>query len=118
MQGFWRDGNYVLVSTIEAEAEGLKKQNARLRAELDMCAASLPGPYYMDPPDGGDVPVSEQLRRMAQDAARYRWLRGDEGPTSVRWPRWNIQHWTGVWEPVQGEEMDAAVDAAMKTPNV
>ena len=40
----------------------------KLTAELAACAAVLPGAYYMDPPDGGDVPVSEQLRRMAKDA--------------------------------------------------
>ena len=45
-----------------------------LFAELDKCAAALPDSLYMDPPDGGDVSVSEQLRRMAQDAARYRHL--------------------------------------------
>lgn len=32
----------------------------------------LPGPYYMDPPDGGSVTILEQLRRMAADAAKYR----------------------------------------------
>jgi hypothetical protein len=37
--------------------------------------ALLPGVCYMDPPDGGDVPVLEQFWRMAQDAARYRWMR-------------------------------------------
>lgn len=47
----------------------------RLTEELAKCAAVLPGTYYMDPPDGGDVPVSEQLRRMAKDAERYRYLR-------------------------------------------
>lgn len=30
--------------------------------------------YYMDPPDGGDVPLIEQLRRMAEDAWKYRQL--------------------------------------------
>jgi len=34
--------------------------------------ALLPGSYYMDPPDGGDVSLLEQLRRMAADAAAYR----------------------------------------------
>lgn len=47
----------------------------RLTAELDKCAAALPGAYYMDQPDGGDVSVSEQLKRMAKDAERYRLLR-------------------------------------------
>lgn len=32
----------------------------------------LPSIYYMDPPDGGDVSVLEQLRRMADEAAKYR----------------------------------------------
>lgn len=48
------------------------------------------------------------------DAERYRWLRGDAGPHSSRWPRWNVQHWNGVWNPVSGADMDAAIDAAMK----
>ena len=47
----------------------------RLADELAKCAAVLPGVYYMDPPDGGDVSVSEQLRCMAKDAERYRLLR-------------------------------------------
>jgi hypothetical protein len=49
--------------TVEKEAE------SRIVAKL---TALLPGSYYMDPPDGGDVPVMEQLRRMAEDAAKYR----------------------------------------------
>lgn len=32
----------------------------------------LPGPYYMDPPDGGDISLHEQLRRMAEDARKWR----------------------------------------------
>jgi len=43
-----------------------------LAREVDACAAALPGPYYMDPPDGGDVPISEQVKRMARDAATLR----------------------------------------------
>ena len=46
--------------------------NAALQAELDACVATLPGTIYMDPPDGGDVSVAEQLRRMGEDAARWR----------------------------------------------
>ncbi|HBO9868982.1 TPA: hypothetical protein L5G00_002775 [Pseudomonas aeruginosa] len=45
-----------------------------LIAELEQCASALPGTYYMDPPDGGNVSIPEQIRRMAKDAARYRWL--------------------------------------------
>lgn len=41
----------------------------------DELIALLPGSYYMDPPDGGDVSLLVQLRRMAEDAAKYRhWL--------------------------------------------
>lgn len=36
--------------------------------------ALLPGTYYMDPPDGGDVSVLEQLRRMSEDARKWREL--------------------------------------------
>ncbi|HIC7214890.1 hypothetical protein [Burkholderia stabilis] len=44
------------------------------RAEVtdDDLTALLPGTHYMDPPDGGNVSLFEQLRRMAEDAARYR----------------------------------------------
>ncbi|HGM7654189.1 TPA: hypothetical protein ACKQDU_004526 [Pseudomonas aeruginosa] len=45
-----------------------------LEEDLKECASALPGTYYMDPPDGGNVSIPEQIRRMAKDAARYRWL--------------------------------------------
>ncbi|HFF2105797.1 TPA: ead/Ea22-like family protein [Pseudomonas aeruginosa] len=55
---------------------GLIAEVERLEAELSQCAIALPGTYYMDPPDGGNVSIPEQIRRMAKDAARYRWPRG------------------------------------------
>ncbi|HGN1450902.1 ead/Ea22-like family protein [Pseudomonas aeruginosa] len=54
---------------------GLIDEVERLEAELSQCASALSGTYYMDPPDGGNVSIPEQIRRMAKDAARYRWLR-------------------------------------------
>lgn len=63
---FIRTHHATLTRIIESEAE--------IRAELEKAASVLPGTYYMDPPDGGDVSVSEQLRRMAKDAARWRFL--------------------------------------------
>lgn len=48
--------------TKEAYAEGRRDQTLEFM-EL------LPGTYYMDPPDGGDVSIFEQMRRMAEDAA-------------------------------------------------
>lgn len=43
------------------------------------------GNQYLDPPDGGDVPITEQLRRMAVDAARWREVsaRFDNAKTST-----------------------------------
>ena len=44
-------------------------------AELDAISAAIGTNDYLDPPDGGSVPLAEQVARMAKDAARYRWLR-------------------------------------------
>ncbi|HBO7839599.1 TPA: hypothetical protein L5A16_006791, partial [Pseudomonas aeruginosa] len=45
---------------------GLIAEVERLKAELSQCASALPGTYYMDPPDGGNVSIPEQIRRMAK----------------------------------------------------
>lgn len=42
------------------------------RAIVAQLMELLPGVYYMDPPDGGSVTVMEQLRRMAEDARKWR----------------------------------------------
>ncbi|WP_316927722.1 hypothetical protein [Pseudomonas aeruginosa] len=34
-----------------------------LEQYLKECASALPGTYYMDPPDGGNVSIPEQIRR-------------------------------------------------------
>lgn len=52
--------------------DALMAERDALAREVDACAAALPGPYYMDPPDGGDVPISEQVKRMARDAAYWK----------------------------------------------
>lgn len=44
-----------------AEAE---QWNARLTTELDAVSSAIGGPEYMDPPDGGNVSLGEQVRRM------------------------------------------------------
>ncbi|EPH0529446.1 hypothetical protein L4Y30_005620 [Pseudomonas aeruginosa] len=64
----------LLASAKPQEILGLIAEVERLEAELSQCAIALPGTYYMDPPDGGNVSIPEQIRRMAKDAARYRWL--------------------------------------------
>jgi hypothetical protein len=96
----------------------LRAEVEALRADAQAVAALLPGPYYMDPPDGGSVTVIEQLRRMAADAARYRWLRHHStyttvtpcihgevaGPSRMRWYHDSYQ--------LQAFTLDAAIDAA------
>jgi hypothetical protein len=45
-------------------------ENATLRRELANVADALPNTArYLDPPDGGDVPIAEQVRRMGRDLA-------------------------------------------------
>jgi hypothetical protein len=88
---------YELLTDIE-ERDAIITQ---LRADLLAAArALLPGVYYMDPPDGGNVDLVEQLRRMAKDAARYRWIR--QNPT-----------WIGFDSDYQAEFIDNAIDAAL-----
>ncbi|MEV1219648.1 hypothetical protein ABZR51_31650, partial [Pseudomonas aeruginosa] len=84
----------------------------RLEAELSQCASALPGTYYMDPPDGGDVSIPEQIRRMAKDAARYRWLRERDLETIRQ---------GGVFAGMtpenivlNQEDLDAEIDAALE----
>lgn len=81
----------------------------------DLCAL-LPGSYYMDPPDGGDVSIMEQIRRMAKDAARYRWLLQE----CYRWPpagrvcsREDQTEPVAIWTTFEGDDVDAAIDAAI-----
>ncbi|HCI1946323.1 TPA: hypothetical protein NOE91_005199 [Pseudomonas aeruginosa] len=64
----------LLASAKPQEILGLIGEVERLEEELSQCASALPGTYYMDPPDGGNVSIPEQIRRMAKDAARYRWV--------------------------------------------
>lgn len=74
-------------------------------------AALLPGTYYMDPPDGGNATVLEQLQRMAKDAARYRWVRDNATVGTV-----HLQTSDG-WAHY-GSGADDVVDAAMDAFNV
>lgn len=97
-------------TVLSAINEVISERDALAR-EVDACAAALPGPYYMDPPDGGDVSISEQLRRMVRDAARYRWLR-QPNPLHREAHIAVLTH-NGGWV-ASGERADAAIDAAMK----
>ncbi|HCA6585628.1 TPA: ead/Ea22-like family protein [Pseudomonas aeruginosa] len=91
---------------------GLIAEVERLEEELSQCARALPGTYYMDPPDGGNVSIPEQIRRMAKDAARYRWLRERDLETISR---------GGVFAGMTPknivlnlEDLDAEIDAAIE----
>ena len=68
--------------------------------ERSKFAALLPGPYYMDPPDGGDVTILEQLKRIAEDAARYRWIRSRKGLV--------LQSDCGIWTRPDGTQFSAS----------
>lgn len=80
LDGTWCDADEK--AAYEAEVRLIERLHALLAAhpgqteprtvaDADL-AALLPGTYYMDPPDGGDISLLEQLRRMAKDAARHR----------------------------------------------
>ncbi|HBO2943898.1 TPA: hypothetical protein L4R51_002364 [Pseudomonas aeruginosa] len=87
-------------------SEWLAYEAKRLQKELDQCASALPGTYYMDPPDGGDVSIPEQIRRMAKDAARYRGLR-DEG---------YLHNWASLHvcdEHLRAQRTDEAIDSVL-----
>ena len=56
-----------------------------------------------------------EIARLREDAARYRWLRGDVPSHSIRWVRWEVRNWTGrYWDDTRKDGLDAAIDAAMK----
>lgn len=90
-------------------------RDVRLQVESEF-AAMLPGVTYMDEPDGGSPSVQEQVKRMARDAERYRWLLENARATA--------EHWGGRWSlvidsPAPGkdassEAINAAIDAARK----
>lgn len=64
---YWRESGHA------AEDDEIALYAASQRSEIEQYVLSvLPSVYYMDPPDGGDVSLLEQLRRMADDASKYR----------------------------------------------
>ena len=96
---------------LEAQQAGDVEEQARgegwLRA-MDDVSALLPSTRYMDPPDGGSVTVLDQVARMALDAARYDWLREDAETHYVA-----IHTEPDHMDALSGEELDAAIDAAI-----
>ena len=108
----------------------VSKRNPQIfRTEVDLMQFDPDTPLYAAPASEEDAfvrvpmePTEElnalraRLKACERDAERYRWLRGDQGPQSARWPRWQIAHWNGVWNDVSGPDMDAAIDAAREKP--
>lgn len=91
------------------ELESLRAQVGTLTewysSALDVIAevtAAIPSVTYMDLPDGGDVSIQEQIRRMAKDAELYRQLRDG----SV-WPA--VFDNSDDPEPIRGNDLDAAM---------
>lgn len=74
-----RDG--ARIAELEAEIARLCAEVERLTAEQDAVSAAIGTNEYMDPPDGGNVSLAEQVRRM-RDALLARaeaWERAAQG---------------------------------------
>ena len=50
----------------------LRMEKDRNRQEVDDISMAIGSSQYMDPPDGGDVPLSEQVRRMREENERIK----------------------------------------------
>ena len=112
---------------LRAQVEALRIQVSTLTEwysnALDVISevsAAIPGVTYMDPPDGGDVSIPEQIRRMAKDAGRYRWLRMADWWSSslcvIRSPKKQAKPGTDC---PSRDRLDSAIDEAMsqEAPN-
>lgn len=62
----------------------LESELAKDRAEIEAIVAALPDSYYMDPPDGGSVTVSEQVKRMKAELSTLKAGQGEP----VAWACW------------------------------
>ncbi len=62
-----------------------------------------------------DAQHGVEIERLRANDRRYRWLRGDEGAKSTRYPRWKLEYWDGPngWQPMSGAELDAKVTAVI-----
>lgn len=89
-----------LITLVLNEQDDLRHQVFTAHAELDAIAAAMPGVSYMDPPDGGDVPLAVQVDRMRDDlkntralAEKLECLLGSERTTTAAL-REQIEHMT------------------------
>lgn len=84
--------------TFKEAADALDAKDAEIARLRDDVSLAIGSNRYLDPPDGGNVPLPEQARRMRvecdalrarveaaeKDAARYRWLTQDHDDPWVR----------------------------------
>lgn len=120
------------VADMMADVNLVGHDNDRLRAEIEAISAVIGTDRYLDPPDGGDVPLSEQVRRMRAenealraelaekmgDSERLR-LIGTRPPTPTGWSDTDwIKHLQKHEEPhplagqhINRGSMDSAADA-------
>lgn len=84
-------GNKMLHSMLD-RIDGYDSMLAGMPTSTEL-SALLPGVYYMDPPDGGNVSLLEQLRRMSEDAAKWRQQLGHDPINMVlHCPACGLQH--------------------------
>lgn len=104
-----REQSRVLRSLLDARNE-LADRVDTLEAAIN---AALHGTDYAVPTAGDSVTLAEQLLRMAEDAARYRWLRyGDNDEHVLRFAGYSRCGTDDAWV-LRTTELDAAIDAAM-----
>lgn len=70
-----------------------------------------------------DALRAAERNAATQRAAFYGWLRGgpDVPQHSLRWPRWEVRRWDGLyWQTLFADQMDAhlAADMERERPNV
>jgi hypothetical protein len=103
---YWRDKAEQLQATLNAErkAQSLSLSEARERGDeyerlyrqthldyvaaeyrLDAVSAAIGSPRFMDPPDGGDVSLADQVRRMRAEleAKEARLAALENGPAAL-----------------------------------
>jgi hypothetical protein len=76
----------------------------------------LPGTYYMDLPDGGSVTVLEQLRRMSEDAAKWRQSQDTAvqvGDVVIRNATAVVKHWNEFGPEYEFERAMRGLDDAL-----
>lgn len=107
-------------------AERAEAENKRLREELSKMRAALQAECEKLREENvaiTEVLWSEKVRRMAEDAARYRWLRkGDSDDVAVVRGLGAMDYGMSsvaytYSEEIDGKDLDAAIDAALSKEN-